>query len=81
MVLDHCVLLCIYNGRHLWEDRNEKLTNKALLIMKEIEKNESQARQEYEPMEIKVMTVTPQGVLCQSGAPAASKGLKSYKGF
>lgn len=35
--------------------------------MKDIEKNESQAREKYEPMEIKVMKVTPQGVLCQSG--------------
>ena len=35
--------------------------------MKDFEKTESQAREKYEPMEIKVLTVTPQGVLCQSG--------------
>lgn len=45
--------------------------------MKEIEKNESQAREKYEPMEIKVLTVTPQGVLCQSGG-GSTGGLQSY---
>lgn len=49
--------------------------------MKETKTSDFPARQEYEPLEIKVMTVTPQGVLCQSGAPAAAKGLQSYKGF
>ena len=43
--------------------------------MKEIEKNESQAREKYEPMEIKVMKVTPQGVLCQSGGGGGLKGM------
>lgn len=34
--------------------------------MKEIKTNESQAREKYEPMEIEVVKVTPQGILCQS---------------
>ena len=43
--------------------------------MKDIEKNESQAREKYEPMEIKVLTVTPQGVLCASGGGFMMKAL------
>ena len=35
-----------------------------------------QAREKYEPMAFKVLTVTPQGILCQSGGGA---GLTSYK--
>lgn len=46
--------------------------------MKEIKKIESQAREKYEPMEIKVMTVTPQGVLCQSGGGGSTGGLMKY---
>lgn len=47
--------------------------------MKETNTTDSTARQEYEPMEVKVMTVTPQGVLCGSGGGGGSNGgLKSY---
>ena len=42
--------------------------------MKDFEKTESQAREKYEPMEIKVLTVTPQGVLCQSGGGSFGGG-------
>lgn len=43
--------------------------------MKETNTIDSTARQEYEPMEIKVMTVTPQGVLCGSGGGGGSVGV------
>lgn len=35
--------------------------------MKEIKKIESQTREKYEPMEIEVVKVTSQGILCASG--------------
>ena len=41
--------------------------------MKETNTTDSQVRQEYEPMEVKVMTVTPQGVLCGSGGGSSFK--------
>ena len=42
--------------------------------MKETKTIDSTARQEYEPMEIKVMTVTPVAVLCGSGGGASGGG-------
>ena len=35
--------------------------------MKEVKNNDTQVRQEYEPVSVRVLKVTPQGVLCQSG--------------
>lgn len=49
--------------------------------MKDIEKNESQTREKYEPMEIEVVKVTPQGVLCQSGGAQVTGGLTSFTRF
>ena len=35
--------------------------------MNEVKNNDTQVRAEYEPVNVRVMKVTPQGVLCQSG--------------
>ena len=34
--------------------------------MNEVKNNDAQVRQEYEPVSVRVLKVTPQGVLCQS---------------
>ena len=44
--------------------------------MREVKNINDQARQAYEPVQVKVTKVTPQGILCQSGD--LSVGLQSY---
>ena len=48
--------------------------------MKEVKNNDTQVRQEYEPVSVKVMKVTPQGVLCQSGGGGLEGSLNAYSG-
>ena len=43
--------------------------------MNEVENIDAQVRQEYEPVSVKVMKVTPQGVLCQSSPESQVLGL------
>ena len=51
--------------------------------MKEVKNNDTQFRQEYEPVNVRVMKVTPQGVLCQSGGVEreVTGGLTEYTRF
>ena len=49
--------------------------------MNEVKNIDAQVRKEYEPVKVKVMKVTPQGVLCQSGGGGGLKGsLNPYSG-
>ena len=44
-------------------------------------KDKIQAREKYEPMEIEVVKVTPQGILCQSGGAQVTGGLTKFTRF
>ena len=46
--------------------------------MKEVKNINKEARQAYEPVRVKVTSVTPQGILCQSGGVTMGVGLGSY---
>ena len=41
----------------------------------------AQARTEYEPVSVRVVKVTPQGVLCASGSLDPEAGLQMYNQF
>ena len=49
--------------------------------MKENKNINDQARQAYEPVQVKVTKVTPQGILCQSGGVQVTGGLTEYNRF
>lgn len=50
--------------------------------MKEVKNNDTQIREEYEPVSVRVLKVTPQGVLCQSSVEReVTGGLMQYNRF
>ena len=53
--------------------------------MKEVRNINNEPRQEYEPVQVKLTKVTPQGILCQSGGGEDSRevegGLTDYYRF
>ena len=49
--------------------------------MNEVKNIDAQVRQEYEPVSVRVVKVTPQGVLCQSGGVQVTGGLTEYTRF
>ena len=51
--------------------------------MNEVKNIDAQVRQEYEPVSVRVVKVTPQGVLCQSGGVEreVTGGLTEYTRF
>ena len=49
--------------------------------MNEVKNIDAQVRKEYEPVSVRVLKVTPQGVLCQSGGVQVKGGLQSYGRF